>query len=254
MWDDFTAYSGTSALQNNISTVAGGQGSWDGSVYKDGRNGSMAEIDKTVLYNGHQTLKYNQPGGTAATPELWAYLPNNHMLKKMWLRIKVRFSPGFTTYGITPGQSNAYKLFGWAWDGADGSARIEFTNTNQYVFTWGVTSSSNTMVGPAVETNDGPHVNSEWTDGKWYDYIIYYEQTSATTVRQRWWLAPDGQTPVLKGDISGSMQKGNVPLLNRVMFGLNFNSERPASESQAIWYGQWEVVDGSQYSDPFGIL
>jgi len=37
------------------------------------------------------------------------------------------------------------------------------------------------------------------------------------------------------------------------MLGLNFNSPRAVGQNQALWYGQWEVVDGSQYSNPFNL-
>lgn len=63
----------------------------------------------------------------------------------------------------------------------------------------------------------------------------------------------DGQVPVLKGTVPGTMLSGGaLPLINGVSVGLNFNQVRTASQSQAIWWGQWEVVDGSQHADPFG--
>ena len=44
-----------------------------------------------------------------------------------------------------------------------------------------------------------------------------------------------------------------LPGLNSVMLGLNFNQVRAIGQNQAVWYGQWEVVDGSVYTDPFGV-
>jgi hypothetical protein len=248
VYDDFRSYSGTSALLANISTVAGGTGG-SGSLYRDGYNAKLAEIDKSVLYNGHQTVKYNQPGGTSASPGLWVSFPSGKRLTKMWFRVKVRFSPGYTTSGVTSGSAKAYKLLGWAWAGADGRATLEITNTNQYVFDWSVTGSAS---GPYTYKSD-PKISTEWSDGQWYDYIICYEQTSSTTIRQRWWLAKDGQTPQLKADIKATMRSGTVPPVNRVMLGLNFNQTRASGQNQALWIGQWEVVDGNEHSNPFGL-
>jgi hypothetical protein len=44
-----------------------------------------------------------------------------------------------------------------------------------------------------------------------------------------------------------------VPNVNRIMLGMNFNQVRAANQTQALWSGQWEVVDGSQHAHPFGL-
>jgi hypothetical protein len=42
-----------------------------------------------------------------------------------------------------------------------------------------------------------------------------------------------------------------MPLLSYISVGLNFNQVR--AQSQAVWWGEWEVVDGNQHPNPFGV-
>jgi hypothetical protein len=222
-------------------------------MYNDGPNAGLAVLDSTVTYNGHPTVKYNQLGGTAAGPELWSTFPNGKTLTNMWFRAVIRFSPGFTTYGPVPTPSYAYKLLGWGWAGGDGRGGIGFTNTNQYTFTWAVLSTQGVNLG-STEPTGFRSVTSEWSDGAWYDYIIHFEQTSTTTTRTTFYLGRNTDAPVLVYVMDGTIDPGNtVPPVARIMLGLNFNSPRTVSQDQALWYGEWEVVDGSQYSNPFNL-
>jgi len=213
----------------------------------------LAVLDTAVKYNGHPTVKYNQPGGTTTTPELWASFKNGKTITNMWLRAVIKFSSGFTTYGPVPTPSYAYKLLGWGWDGTNGRGGIGFTNTNDYTFSWGVESLTGVNLG-FTELTGFRKVTTEWTDQAWYDYVIHYEQTSATTTRTSFYLGRDNTVPQLIYVINGTINAGNtVPPVNRIMLGLNFNSARAADKPQELWYGQWEVVDGSQYTNPFNL-
>jgi len=234
-----------------ISTNLGGLGSPQTAVYTDGVNPSMATLDTDTLYNGHPTVKYNQPGGTNATPELWVGFPQP--LRRFWFRAKIKFSQGFTTDGVTPNYGKGYKLFGWGWRGNNGRGSVELGNVSQYYIVWGVTPGSSSAYGSAPDVTASRHASTEWQDNKWYDYIVLYEQTSATTVRERWWLARDGEQPVLQGDNVGQMTSGQVPAADRFMMGMNFNQQRAQNQNQALWYGQWELVDGEQNANPFGL-
>lgn len=250
--DSFAQYKSTAAFLGVVSTSVGGTASPSTAIYNDGGYASLAAIDNTVLYHGHATLKYNQPAGSANTPELWVnFTPT---LTHLWFRAKIRFGPGFTTTGTSgSGVANAYKLLGWAFSNYDGSGRIEITNTNQYQAYWNAQSKSGgKLVGGGV-FGQGGAITAEWSDGKWYDYIIDADFSKSPAVA-RLWIAPDGQTPILRATSSGTMQGGAaLPLLSGVMLGLNFNQVRAASQTQALWYGQWEVVDGSKYPHPFGL-
>jgi len=169
----------------------------------------------------------------------------------MWLRAVIRFSPGFTTFGVTPNCANAYKLLGWSWAGTNGRGGLSFTNTNDYGITWGVATFQGVNLG-FTEPTGFRKATTEWTDGAWYDYVIHYEQTSATTTRTSFYLGRGNAIPQLVYVADGTIDIGNeIPPVHGVMLGLNFNSQRTAN--QALWYGQWEVVDGSQYANPFNL-
>jgi hypothetical protein len=52
------------------------------------------------------------------------------------------------------------------------------------------------------------------------------------------------------------MKDGSLmPPLSTITIGLNFNQVRAPNQSQAIWWGEWEVVDGSvsAHPNPFGV-
>jgi hypothetical protein len=250
--DDYSKYGSTQDLLANISSNIGGTGSPSTALYTDGVNPQLAELDKTVTYNGHATVKYNQPGGVANSPELWVGL--RQTLSHLWLRAKVRFSPGFTTTGTLANSANAYKLLGWGWNAYDGSGRLEISNTNQYQLYWNVQDkNTGTLIGGGVY-GIGGNITTEWSDGGWYDYIIEVDFSQAITGIARLWMAKDGETPVLRTVSSSTMQGGAaLPGLTEVMLGMNFNQVRTAGQTQALWFGEWEVVDGSQYANPYNV-
>ncbi len=248
--DDYTRYSSTQDLLANISTNIGGTGSPATALYVDGLHPELVELDKTVTYHGHATAKYNQPGGTGNTPELWVGFPNRQVLTKMWFRAKVRFSQGFTTTGTISG-ANAYKLLGWGWDTSNGRGALEITNTNQYQLYWYTL--QNGSVTSGGQFADAGQTATEWTDGQWYDYILEYEQTSATAGVARAWIQKDGDPLTLRAVSSGTGPAGIVPRVGSAMIGNTFNQVRAANQNQAVWFGQWEVVDGAKHANPFGV-
>ncbi len=246
--DDFTKYSNTADLLSNITSIAGGTGAWNNSFYGDGLNAGLAELDKTVLYNGHATMKYNQSGGVYLTPQLHAYFPSR---PHIWYRAKVRFSPGFTTAGVTANAANAYKLLSWGWNGPDGSGRVEITNTSQYELYESVQTGPSRTGGGAIMT--AGNINTEWTDGGWYDYIIEVDHSQPIGMI-RLWRAKDGQSPIYQGQMQEKMDDGSsMPPLTNISVGLNFNQVRAPNQNQAVWWGEWEVVDGAQHPNPFGV-
>ena len=233
---------------SHITVNAGGTGAWNNSFYSDGLNGSLVQLDSTVLYNGHATMKYNQPGGLMSTPQLHvSFSARTHI----WYRVKVRFSPGFTTTGTLANSSNAYKLISWGWNTADGSGRIEITNTTEYELYENV-QTGGTLIGGGTYLHAG-NISTEWSDGGWYDYIVEVDHSQPVGVI-RLWRAKDGQTPVYKGQTLEQMNNGSsMPPLTTVAVGLNFNQVRAPNQTQAVWWGEWEVVDGTQHPNPFGV-
>ena len=246
--DDFTRYNTTADLLNNVSSNIGGTGNPRTVLYSDGATDSLLALDKTVLYNGHATMKYNQPGGTLHTPSLHVYFPP---LTHIWYRAKVRFSAGFTTAGVTPNAAFAYKLLSWGWTGPNGSGRLEITNTTRYELYENVQIGP-TLVGGGAYLQAG-NVSTEWTDNGWYDYIIEVDHSQTPGVI-RLWRAKDGQTPVYQGQMQETMNDGSqMPPLTNISVGLNFNQVRAANQTQALWWGEWEVVDGTAHANPFGV-
>lgn len=248
--DDFSKYGSTSDLLAKVSrNISGGTGT-SNLIYSDGANAQLVEIDKSVTYNGHATMKYNQPAGVAMTPEMWVAMPKQ--TSHVWIRAHIRFSPGYITTG-TINAANAYKLLGWAYTGTDGSGRLEITNTTQYDFYWGTTDrSTNTTSGGGNHTSGG-NISTEWSDGAWYTYIIEIDNSQPTGVTRFYW-ARGTDAPKLRATTTGTMKNGSLfPALSYVNFGMNFNQVRTASQTQALWYGDWEIVDGNAHSNPFGL-
>jgi hypothetical protein len=251
--DDFSKYASTADLLNNITRNAGGTGDQSRVLYNDGTNAQLLELDRTVLYNGHPTLKYNQPGGVGSTPEMWASLKSGS-LGTMWFRGKIRFGPGFTTTGTLVNSSNAYKLIGWGWENSYGSGRVEITNTDQYQLMWGGINPTTSQATTGITFGIGGNISGEWHDGAWYDYIVEYHIISPTSAIARLWIAKDGSTPVLRTtSASNALAGATVPRVGNINIGMNFNQTRAANQTQALWWGQWEVVDGDQHPDPFGV-
>jgi len=253
--DDFSSYSSTADLLNRVTANSGGTASDATALYREeGYAINLVSLDRTVLYNGHPTMKYTQPGGVATSPVMRVSFPSR---AHIWYRVKVRFSPGFTTTG-TLNAANAYKLLSWGWlGGYEGSGRLEITNTTQYELYEGAkpAQGSTTPASSYSNTNwvmDG-NITTEWTDGGWYDYIIEVDHSQPVGMI-RLWRSKDGQTPVFRGQAPEQMQDGTLmPAVSTVTVGLNFNQIRLPNQNQAVWWGQWEVVDGTQHPNPFGV-
>lgn len=247
-YDDFTGYANTAGFLANVTVNnPGGTGPSSGAFYDDGTYASLASIDESITYNGHHTLKLSQPTGVANTPTFaHSFTSTTHI----WYRVKVRFSPGWTTVG-TGGGASAYKMLSWNWSAYDGSGRLELTLTNEYQLYENVQSKSGgALVGGGTYLLDG-HITNEWSDGNWYDYIIEVDH-SVKPGFIRLWRALEGSTPVFQGEEPQTMDDGSfMPPLTAIYMGLNYNQPRTAA--QALWWGQWEVVDGTAHTNPFGV-
>ncbi len=233
--DDYRSYANTAALIAKVSVNVGGTGSPQASLYTDGPNAGTAQLDPAVTYNGHPTVRYDQRSGTTQGPEMWVGFPNGKTLTNMWLRAVIRFSPGFTTLGTTPNSANAYKLLGWSWAGTNGRGGLGFTNTTDYTFTWGVQSYQGANLG-FTEPTGFRKVTTEWSDGAWYDYVIHYQQISATTTRTSFYLGRNNSTPQLVYTMDGAINPGSaIPPVNGVMLGLDFELDSYHIAGAVVW-------------------
>ncbi|HVH13426.1 MAG TPA: hypothetical protein VM759_10255, partial [Longimicrobium sp.] len=154
----------------------------------------------------------------------------------------------------------AYKVAFWLWDGYEGRGQVEIANTSEYVLGWRVSQSGG---GAALqytqrELPGSPswgHVTTEYTDNQWWEYVTYYEKTGPTSARNHWWkrrLTNNGAIANNAWTYIGIEVTGaTTPRANGIMLGANKN--RNNTSTAYIYWGPWEVVDGSQYANPFGM-
>jgi len=219
--DSFTGYASIAELLANVGP---------GKPYCEFIEASRLALDGRVTYEGHQTVRVDQPAGSSGIARLTTCFAS----RNFWFRIKLRFSPGWTTAGSNASSANSFKLFGWWWGEGDGRGDLEITNTTQYQLHFGPQ-----FGGAQFVSVDAGTVTSEWSDGGWYDYVIHY-QVAGNATRTRWWWARDGQTPVLRATALGA-----VPATAQgVGFPFYFNQTLRAPQS--LWIGRWEVVDGGE--------
>jgi len=140
-------------------------------------------------------------------------------------------------------------------------SRLVFNNTDQYG-TW--IGQSTSTLGAPIELKDGTWSrangggSNEWNDGEWYEYIIYSEIVSPTHYRIRWWKRQrtqngqlfDGPWDKYGGDFPNA-QAGSLKPSNAIALGDVMNKSPVAT--QYIYWGPWEVVDGTKYPNPYGI-
>ena len=182
-------------------------------------------------------------------------------LDKAWYRWRVRFTPGFTTVGPDPaGHANSYKMAFWTWESHNGRGHVEFTNTDQYNLGFGVQDRAtgqylNYTETPLPGSQDFGRVTTEWTDGEWWEYVIYYEKTGPTSANQRHWrrrLTSGGRVVNNPWVFTGWSATGaTTPRVAKVELGANKNKNNPTD--MYLTWGPWEVVDGSRYPNPFGM-
>ena len=181
-------------------------------------------------------------------------------MDRMWYRYRMKFSPGWTTVGPLPtGWANAYKVAFWLWEGYEGRGQVELSNTDEYVLGFRVSTSSGQSMGYTERQLAGSqswgHITTEWTDSEWWEYVILYEKTGATSARNHWWkrrLTSGGAIANNAWTYIGIEVTGaTTPQVRGVELGANKNKSNPQTEY--IYWGPWEVVDGTQYPNPWNM-
>ena len=182
-------------------------------------------------------------------------------LDKMWYRWRVKFVPGWTTVGVSPSPSdNSYKIAFWTWHNFGGRAGIDYANTSGYLLEWGVRDNAGTQMRytESVLSGSAPdfgRVNTEWTDNQWYEFVVYYEKTGATSARQYYWRRKLTENNVVVNNswlFYGLSETGNTtPQAAAIELGINKNRNN-TSDMYLMW-GPWEVVDGSRYPNPWNM-
>lgn len=262
LYDDYS-YANNAAFQAVISAGIGGAG---GGVikYADGANGQWASLDTGKKYNGHNTAKYIFPALTGGACELWA--PFGSTKRDVWFRGSLYFKPTFHSDGTIIGSSSGYKILAWGLAATaapiiDGSGRIEATggppgSADHYDFYWGYSIRSNGHQGGGVHLTLPANLLDHWSQGKWIHYYLHMDYTALTSGTVDCWIAENNGTPVHQGQIGGGttgIDGEDVPGVNYINIGLNFNQNRAAGQDLEANWGEWECVDGSVHANPFGL-
>lgn len=213
------------------------------------QNPQLLTVDPTVLYQGHPTLRANQPAFTDSTPQCSLYFPNGATYKDLWVRLVIQFSKGWTTDGVTTG-GRGYKFMALGWDGLNGRSTIEYVNTNQYNNNWDVVDATNAPLSEVVAQNSD-HTTTEWSDQQPVTFYWHYRHVSDASIQQSFWLDKHDTGLVLQSVITGKMLTGTVPRVNRWDLLKNFNATRRTAQS--LWICDYTVVDGSGTPNPFNL-
>ena len=184
------------------------------------------------------------------------------VLDKMWFRWRMKYSPGWTSAGPYPaGHANSYKVAFWMWEqgmGWGSRGQVELSNTTQYIIGIGVTRN-----GTQVRYNESTLPNStswgnittEWSDNEWWEFVSYYQKTGTTSARQYLWkrrLTQNGTIVNNPWVFAGWEYTGaETPRVGAVRIGETKNKSNP--QTMYIWWGPFEVVDGSQHANPWNM-
>lgn len=245
--EDWTRYANTSALLAAVRWFAPNESRFrvadHVSLVSDPTFGRVARIT--------QPADPDPASRGGFSPQLRRSLPQP--LTNAWFRFRIRFSPGWTTSGPYPaGWANSYKVAFMLWDRFSGRAEIEFSNTRQYITGVGVQGMRCSEL-PLPGSQPFGIVTTEWTGQDWWEFVMYYEQLDSHTFRQRWWrrqLTVRGTLVDNPFTFRGSEQScESAPRVRGIALGANKNKATPVT--QYIFWGPWEVVDGSKYPNPF---
>lgn len=254
--EDWTSYANDAAL------MAAGLFGW-------GTSGSAGPIDNFVDLVADGTfgkvVRITQPLDSTQ-----GYSPQMHYvlaapLNKAWFRFRIRFAPGWTTVGSGGiSQSNAYKVahMYMPGGGATGRTKIEIENTANFDFGFSFPNRSYTetlLAGNTWGPAGSSPMTTEESDNQWYEFILYHQKTGVLTGEVRAWrrrLTTNGaivNNPfVFVGwTYVGSAATDTFPKISSIALGINKN--RSNDQTQYLYWGPWEIVDGSQYPDPWGV-
>lgn len=197
-------------------------------------------------------------GEPGSSPRLTKDLPAP--LDVMWYRFRMKYAPGWTDAGPDPaGSANSYKIAFWTWSGFNGRGELQLTNTQDYGTGIGVAvgetyQNYSEKLMPSSDPDFG-QITTEWTDGEWWEFVIHYHRTGTQTAHYAYWrrrLTTGGKIAPGAWKFHGIEVAGaNTPRVTNVELGCNKNKNNPMT--MYIYWGPWEVVDGTRTSNPFGV-
>jgi hypothetical protein len=183
-------------------------------------------------------------------------------LAKMWYRWRVKWEPGWTSRGTYPtGYANSWKMGFWLWDGYQRRGEIEFSNTTQYILGLSFLKNDGTSLiyseTSLPGSQDWGNITTEWSDAEWWEYVVYYERISSTDARQHFWrrrLTNNGviaDNPFTYMGLGITNAQSPLPAVRGISLGANRNKN--SDTTMHLFWGPWEVVDGSQFPNPWGM-
>ena len=183
-------------------------------------------------------------------------------ISKLWFRFRMKYTPGWTSVGPNPpGHANSYKVAFWMWEqgmGWGSRGQIELSNTDEYIVGMGV-SRNGTYVRYNETSLPGStswgNVTTEWSDGEWWEFVVYYQKTSTTSARQYLWKRRLTQGGTIVNNswhfIGWEYTGAETPRVGEIRIGETKNKSNP--HTMYISWGPWEVVDGDKFANPWGM-
>ncbi|HET7233943.1 MAG TPA: hypothetical protein VFJ16_28285 [Longimicrobium sp.] len=231
--DDWKGYASSSALLS-----AG--------YFSGGTSSNVALVSDATF---GQVARVTQPAGSTAMPALRKSFAAP--IDRMWFRFRVRWSPGWTTAGSGTNAAE-WSMARWTWSGYGGAGSLDFQNTREYANNWSAKNASNQYIQYTESLLPGSAAfgttSTEWTGGGWWEYVVYWEKTGATTARQHYWMRPLGGSFRYYGFTENGAATPQAAAIQ-----LGGNTTRAPTATQYVDWGPWEVVDGSRYANPFGM-
>jgi|GEM_PF-712617 len=223
--------------------------------WSDARNvNSYVDLVSDPVFG--KVARVTQPGGTTATPQMHKALPTS--MNKMWLRYRVKFSSRWTPNGSGSGPAH-FMLAQWNWGSHLRFGGLDIQNTS-YIPQFSVKDRRTNGWVRFNESSLSPDwtlgsITDEWNSQEWYEFVVYYEKLSDTSARQHLWkrkLTSNGQVTNGPWQYAGlQATSAPVPNIASITFGAEKNRVTPST--QHVFWGPWEVVDGSRYNNPWGM-
>jgi hypothetical protein len=214
------------------------------------------DIVRDPTYGQVARITFKASKETGFAPKINATLPVP--LEKFWFRWRMKYSPGWTSVGPLPeGYANSYKIAFWLWDDYEGRGEIQLSNTDEYILGVGVAGVDGYLRYAETSLIDSQpkfgRITTEWAGTAWWEFVVYYEKTGATTARQRWWRrrlasGPNG-FPGPWTYVGVQLSGSPTPRVRGITLGANRNKNNPVT--MYIYWGPWEVVDGTRHPNPF---
>jgi hypothetical protein len=240
----------TVSIASGVATFTGDPGLATGAFFQT----ASADSGSTFPNTTSDVDAWEVTGGSGTTRNVTKVnaVTSDTITSRSWRTVESANKAGYSS-------SNAYKFLFVGYNSADGRSGIEYTYTDEYVSFVGFTRSGNVIFAELPNQNGTPGLSlpvvNEWTDGEWYEYVTHYDLPAPDQGRYRWWYRKVGDPAYtyMQGDSLTSPAGELWPSVNRVMIGLNYNQKRAVGQSYSLWVGDWTIVDGDSYSDPFDV-